>query len=679
MARDVSLENYSIPELVETAVSCIDPDSNQWRVSGWENSDLYDKTSELLITCLDLELREYKLSRRSLKGQLRQFLNSIKDKEDPGAYFVDHLQDLKEALRDLDTASYKFVFPLNLTYRSGYSRDEFESLGYTFSRIERQEWIDDYLESAREEAADNTAHQTSRLEEFLDLIPDDVNQNRNWTYWTVEVVARDPHFALAEATRALEFLLGRINIVHHVNQPEGRTFGGRLWPSGRSDLREPPIYLVWKDDAYFDFARGGNLAPRRRVEIPRQSGRRFEHYFERFPEVESPLKGVEEYFVEAVLRYQGAITEDDRARSFLEYWRGLETLMLTRPEESMDRVIQRASAPLAPNREGLFEDRLNLARLKRNDLVHGSGRFTVTRHDQNLLQLVLEQALFIYCNKLPDWSREDFETFLENAGKDEGTLERELERLESQIDVIDSILDEVRFEEGFFLRTMNDWFRGRGELEEIEFADPFGFYLPVFGVGDEESSIMVVQMAPAYPTSDGVIRRRERIPGPRPLQGFWGSVDQYRSMCEGLVRNGNSDGIGDLLEAVAEEADRDVEEIYYTTIQKDGRFDENLDETEDGHNPRELNRESIETWKPYLREEIEQVNPDLIICLGDQATEIVLGLVNTGQPVEVSEVPPSEVFWVDAYGIVRLPRLQEIDQDEGHPLDGAVRSAVQEL
>lgn len=680
MPSPPQLEHHTISDLVEKAVSCIDPESEDWRVSGGDNSGVYERATHLLLDSIDVHPQDDKASRTTLEAKLRTFLNDIKTREDPGSYFVENTNELVRRIRAVDLENYELSFPLNITFDHGYSVEEFNSLGYTIEKLDRQTWIQEYLEPAQEEE-DDRAHgpRDGRLTQFLDLIPDDIREYRDWTYWTFDVEARDPYFVMDRLEMVLEYLLGRINIAYHVQQPEGRTFGSRLWPTGWSDIRMPPVYLTWRDGDYYKFARGRDLAPRKAVSIPRRSPKQFEHYLDVFPSLDVPLEGVEEYFVEAVRRFQVAITEDDRSRSFLEYWRGLETLMLTQEEQPMNKVIERAAAPLAPKREELFEDRLNLAREKRNDLVHGEEDFSINRHDQNILKITLENAVFIYCHNLPDWSRSEFQTFLENAGKQENELEEEKQRLQSEMDVIHTILEDIRFEEGFFLKLFNDWMSGRNRLEDPEFVDPFGFFFPVFGVGDDEADIMVVQQAPAYPTSEDPIRLRTRVPGPRPAKHFWKSVDEYRSMCEGLVHDGNPGGIGDLLESIAGEAGTDVDSLYYTTIQKDGRFDESLDETEDGEDPEALNELSQETWLPYLEEEIDEVEPALILCTGPTATKNVIERLNPRDPVDIDDVEIGEPFWIGRYGVLRLPSLSEVNLDAEVPLDGAVGDAVDEL
>lgn len=104
-----------------------------------------------------------------------------------------------------------------------------------------------------------------------------------------------------------------------------------------------------------------------------------------------------------------------------------------------------------------------------------------------------------------------------------------------------------------------------------------------------------------------------------------------------------------------------------TTLQKDGTFDESLDETEDGKDPVELNEASITAWTPYLEGEIDHVDPDLIIAFGEQTLQALLELYGRDDTT-IEDVPYGETHVLDKHPVLRLDYWSSIDPPDNPDL-----------
>jgi hypothetical protein len=346
----------------------------------------------------------------------------------------------------------------------------------------------------------------------------------------------------------------------------------------------------------------------------------------------------------------------------------------------MKTVIQRAAAPLEHENPKLFRFRLERARNKRNKLVHEGTDISVTKEDQNRLKSVLDSLIQLYIDKFDEWENPDFEFYLDTVDVDVGQLKKTKENMLDQIDIIDEIIEAKEYEPSGLEKILVDWARHENELEDANFLDPLGFFLPVFGVGDTNAEIMVVAQAPIYPIGEDkeLIRARTRIQGLRPNFTEW-ILEKLREFNTSIVQNGNPDGIWDVITGVAEATDQIPEEIYYTTLQKDGKFDESEDEIGDGFTPGQLNEESISQWKLYLKEEIDTVEPDLILVFGKPTLEALVDLLSVIEDETAEEIPPYETYVLDRYPIAWFDHYAEIELPNETDLQEYMYDKVGEL
>lgn len=676
--------DYILSELVDMAVDCIDPESEQWRVSGTENTQRFEQLMPILMEEVDLDPLEYRISETTFRVEFRDFLNDIKNKDDPGTYFVENKGELHRRIGTQDLKQYTIGFPLNLKFNARRKRDRFESLGHEIERVSRNQWLSEFKEVAEEkEQEENQQHTNDSFSDFMERVPNDFSFHNN-TFWKFELEARDEQFAVDRLEKLLGYLLGRINAAAYENQAEGWTTGSRsVWKSGWSDLRHPFIYIVFKEGEYSQFYYEEDISPRKKFKVMSHRTRLFDIHFDKFPDIEYPLNSQEERFVETVRRFQSAITESSREDSFLEYWRGIETLTLTTENEGMDAVIRRAEAPNEAADQDFFRYRLKRVREKRNLLVHDGVDVSITRQDQNLLKTVLESLIWIYCENFDNWTEDDFRFVLENVGDEEGNLEESRDDLARKTELLDTLLDAKRYEETVFQNIYLDWSSGRNELEDADFVDPFGFFYPVFGVGNENADIMVIADAPTFPVSeDEELQKREQVRGLRPALTTWETIDEYRDWLGQLLEHANPDEVWDVLESVAEAADTTPDDLYYTTLQKDGKFDESLDETDDGKDPADLNQESVAKWKPYLKEELDRIEPDLVVVFGEKSLEALGDLLTPAGDFEIDSVPYGEIYVIDRYPSLRFDYWTKIDSDNldrEEYLIQIVREALEDL
>lgn len=671
---------FSIPELVDMAVACIDKEADDWRISGSDNTTRFRHLMPILIEKLaedsQLSAHEYNISEQGLRGELRSFLNDIKHEDEPGRYFEQNIGDLHQQLGTTEPTQYTIGFPLNLRLRSQRQQDTFRSLGHKIERMGRNEWLSEFKERAETaEQEDDQGHGDDRFTDFMEQVPNDFSWANN-TFWKFELDARDEQFVIDRLERVLGYLLGKINVAAYAGSQEGFSSSPSVWQSGWSDLRHPFIYIVFEEDLYSQFYYETDISPRDKFRVHSARASMFDISIDNFPGVEYPLDSLEERFVETVRRFQAAITEADREESFLEYWRGIEALTLTGDDEGMDTVIRRAEAPLEHTDHTFFRYRLKRARYKRNQLVHDGVDISVTRHDQNLLKRILEELIWLYCGNLDRWDADDFRFYLENVGQEPGMLAETKQNFERKTELIGDILKAKQYEESIFERILRDWAEGRNRLDDAEFTDPFGFFYPIFGIGDDDAAIMVIADTPTYPVGDDEeLQRRSQVRGWRPNTTAWESVDQYREFCSELIEQANPDGTQDILEAVASAVDQNPDELYFTTLQKDGAFDESLDETEDSKDPAKLNESSRAAWAPYLEDEIDHVDPDLIILFGERTLQILLD--SYGRPdTPIEDVPYGELYVIDKYPILRFDYWSSIDPPNGNDLETHIEEIV---
>ncbi|MFD1570411.1 HEPN domain-containing protein [Halorubrum laminariae] len=524
--------DLDIAELVDLIVECFDEESDSAKISGSENVRRFEQLMPILVERIEEDLIEYNISSNHTQSELREFLDGLKPKADPGEYFPENFEEFKQQIRAIKSEDYTIAFPLNLNFSPGRKREELTALGYRIERVPRREWISQFEEVAEE--AEEEKHQRPSDDPLSSFMAESPNEfRRNYTYWKFNIEARDQNFAIDQLEIVLEYLLGKLNFAAHSGTTEGISIDNSFWPSGWSDLKLPFIYFVFEGDEYTQFYYSEDFTPRDKFSVHSIRRSQFDRYLDEFPEPEQPYNDIEETFVNAVRTFQTAISEPSREDSFLEYWRCAEQLTLADEDDDMKTVIQRAAAPLEHENPQLFQFRLQRARKKRNKLVHEGPDVSIDKEDQNRLKSVLDHLIDLYIEKFDDWDTKDFEFYLDNVGVDAGNLKQKRSELFDQIEILEEVIEAKEYEPEGLQKILLDWARHENELEGAEFLDPLGFYIPVFGVGNDDSDLMVIDRSPVYPLGEDTdpIRERSRVRGPRPNISTSQSLLVERSAC----------------------------------------------------------------------------------------------------------------------------------------------------
>ncbi|MFD1571232.1 hypothetical protein [Halorubrum laminariae] len=154
-------------------------------------------------------------------------------------------------------------------------------------------------------------------------------------------------------------------------------------------------------------------------------------------------------------------------------------------------------------------------------------------------------------------------------------------------------------------------------------------------------------------------------------------MEDLRDFNTSLVRDGNLDGVWDVLCGIAETAECDAEEIYYTTLQKDGRFDESEEVIGDGFDPFDLNGRSISAWKPYLQEEIDTVDPALIIVFGEASLRAVVDILSVIEDESADDIPSGETYVLDRYPIIWLNHYSNFNPPAESSLQECIKDELE--
>ncbi len=215
--------DYSLPELVDMAVDCIDPGSEDRRVSGSENISRFEQLVPILMEEVGIDPIEYRISESTFRVELCDFLNDIKHEDDPGTYFLENTGELHRRIGTKDQKQYSIGFPLNRKFNPRRKQESYKSLGHEIERISRRQWLSEFKEVAEEiEQNESHQHEDNPFTDFMEQVPNNFS-HRNYTFWKFDLNARDEQFVVDRLEKLLGYLLGRINAAAYVNQTEGRS------------------------------------------------------------------------------------------------------------------------------------------------------------------------------------------------------------------------------------------------------------------------------------------------------------------------------------------------------------------------------------------------------------------------------------------------------------------------
>lgn len=297
--------------------------------------------------------------------------------------FESSLEDLVESL---DEREFEFYFPLNIGQTV---RDQFLVDGVEIERVENSEVaslfdsvdIDDIL-SGTESFED--------LLESLDLHP--TPYNSNW-YWRCNITAPSSEEGVTSAQDIINILLGKINYSIFYNsdllreETLNELLGSNL-PDETVIVERPAFILVCDDgdllDAKIMSAEFGNP-----VELDHQFQSTYKELgLRKFPP--SYGRPTEHTLASALQGFISAAVANYPRDSFFAYWRALEDLSFTDPEDSSSVDVLKRTGRLCSldNITPLYKRLLET----RNALVHSGGSPTITARDTIVLREIFLDA-----------------------------------------------------------------------------------------------------------------------------------------------------------------------------------------------------------------------------------------------------------------------------------------------
>ena len=311
---------------------------------------------------------------------------------------------------------YQVIFPINL--RDTYIPDEINLIESKAMQVDYEVWKEDYFSVAV--SADN-----SNFGSFVEEVPNDFTDNiyaeRDWTYLSVEIEARDELFALWHVYEMVEMRIAEINYFDTLWEAGPRVPAGvdRAPNEKWSKLMVPPFYLVFRDSEFEIF--GGIDYDYRRLAGP------FHFYHSEIKSIDDiPTfdyrKDANTYdgqISSGLLAFQDGITERKIRQSFFSFWRGIEILSGTNNfGEMVDRgrfslIFHRGDENLRPELEKAMKELVDM----RHSLVHEGLKTEITSNHRNGAKILLDALLKLYIEKHAQWDIEETYSFLKHGSE----------------------------------------------------------------------------------------------------------------------------------------------------------------------------------------------------------------------------------------------------------------------
>ena len=420
---------------IEILVDAIErTDDGGWGYSGSEATRKRERLSPIIVENLGLDPISLRISYEVLENELNYLLVDIKGSDDPAYQVEEKLPEFKERLYGWDLSEYVVAFPLNFDRRSSGLLPESPQVGdVVFERLPRGDWEERFVPDYNE---DHDNYQQQRdLMRAVDRSPNDLD-NPWFTYWFTSYRARDGKYALDHVIEQLEILLGMINYSSTLNQIQTFSFSPGPWPDRWGELREPFIYLLYKEGEFVNHYWSEDATLREADKPLSHQEDMFESSLEEMPtfEEEQPLDG---RLLNSLRAFQAAMTEPSERESFFEFWRGIEILTLVEEGERMSEVVDRAAAMLGWKDSELGRIRRKRAQNKRNSYVHEGSGLRLTVADRNLVKSLHESLIDLYVDKRVDWGYEEMKFALEQFTVDEAQIENLREDRNRELQLID--------------------------------------------------------------------------------------------------------------------------------------------------------------------------------------------------------------------------------------------------
>lgn len=442
-SNGIEVRERSTSNIVEEVADCFDPidDNSDDTEYSWSDSDqmTVSKGVSEILERAHINFDEFPISESYLRREIRDLIWEAKvDEDDTSDAFSSMMDDLPQYLGSQDWPEYKIVFPLNIQYRDVDRPDEYEVLNESVVALSSDEWENFSEEAcnAEQRAADESdaVGAYNKIERLLSDSPNKLDRG-DQTHWMFQTEGIDARYAIDECEDILTYMMGRINFALTGDRIEGGQFNSSTWNTRWMKLRDPFIYLVFKNGDYYDYFYSTDPSPRKPITLSAHKARYYESNIDEIPELNKDLNSLEEKIVSGIYSFQDAVSSSDREDIFLNHWRGIENLTLSSRNHSTGDIAERARTT-AMTESGVRESEVVD---KRNKLVHESERTEITTEDTNILKLMMEGLLLKYVEKRDDWNRSDFEFFFDHGNRSDDSFEQIADNRRRELELIDEI------------------------------------------------------------------------------------------------------------------------------------------------------------------------------------------------------------------------------------------------
>ncbi|WP_152424848.1 HEPN domain-containing protein [Natronococcus jeotgali] len=402
--------------------------------TSFENSNRIEKLLAFIIEKLHFPRRRYGISGKRFEHEMRNIIGQIDPEEDIESKFQESINELKRKLGTSEEEKYSVIFPLPIK-TSSINKYKFEFHGATIKQIEDERGID-LLETAQKDISFGSGFQDSPYEVSTES-----------TFWKINIPSNDPYFAIERAEFILNTFLAELNYLHHketVINYENTSSGP--WPKSWSDIIFPFCILVFRNEEFVVAEFSEDSRPRNPVIIDQWVLDEIDN----LPRFCDEDYEIDEQLISGLHFFFDGITNPDRISSFLDFWRGLETLTLSEPGDSSSDITNRAATVIRPDDEEFFRKHIDRIVDIRNGLVHGNTDIDVSQADLNLLKNLHESLISHYVYKRGEWSKSDIKFVLHKCevGKEERIQQQKearmlnREKIEREIDILDELVED---------------------------------------------------------------------------------------------------------------------------------------------------------------------------------------------------------------------------------------------
>ena len=365
--------------------------------SNFEDIEYTEMLLALIIERVDFPYQKYHISQETFDRRVRNIIGQIEPDEDTETYFLNFIGDLKQNLQINGRDEYTIAFSLPIILHSEKEYHKFSIDGSLIEQISKNKWENEYIKKAQEDFSFK-----------VDMTNSPHTLSSDGSFWKTTVVTADPQFAIERTEFILKTLLAEMNLAQHFGKVKHfETPSSNPWPRGWSDIRLPFCLLGFQDGDFLKAEFTEDIRPREIVDVEKEALSAIDE----FPTFEEDYE-IDDYLTSGFHFYLSGMTTPSNTESFLDFWRSLEILTLSEPNDTSGDIIDRSSILTSSNTGELFAKQLRRLVDVRNKLVHGKIDVNVSQSDINTLKRLSEYLLDLYISKRDHWNESDFKFVL---------------------------------------------------------------------------------------------------------------------------------------------------------------------------------------------------------------------------------------------------------------------------